>query len=340
MLIAACAMAAATAHAQWRQDIDFRTGATAATASEVMRIKSGGNVGIGTQSPTATLQVSGSLIVSTSAQTTTPTLWVGAGQVGLGTSSPAAKLGVDGRIRAFGSSGEFVVSRRDNNATAWSIYSNSGELHFHDQLSSSNKITVLQTSGNVGIGTTAPNAKLDVVGTISGTALLISGTAQIDTLYVNGQRVRGLVQMNEVTASGTQVDFTGIPTEVDRVTVMFREVSMNGAGEPRIQLGTSGGIQATGYVSAGLTAGGNNKNATDSCLLASSSAAADTHSGPITFTRMSGNSWVMGGILAMTNSTARYSACYVNLTGTLDRLRVTDDAGGSFDSGSIAVMYE
>jgi hypothetical protein len=48
----------------------------------------------GSTSPTATLQVSGSIIVSASAQTSTPTLFVGTnGRVGIGT---AASLQVSG----------------------------------------------------------------------------------------------------------------------------------------------------------------------------------------------------------------------------------------------------
>lgn len=64
---------------------------------EQLYLKSGGNVGVNTQSPTATLQVSGSFIVSTSAQTTTPSLYIGTnGNVGLANVAPSATLTVTG----------------------------------------------------------------------------------------------------------------------------------------------------------------------------------------------------------------------------------------------------
>ena len=56
-------------------------------------LTSGGLLGVGTTSPTATLQVSGSFIVSTSTQTTTPSLYVGTnGNVGFGTAGPIFKI--------------------------------------------------------------------------------------------------------------------------------------------------------------------------------------------------------------------------------------------------------
>jgi hypothetical protein len=55
-----------------------------------------GNIGVGTASPTATLQVSGSFIVSSTGQTTTPTLYAGTnGNVGIGTAAPSVKLDIN-----------------------------------------------------------------------------------------------------------------------------------------------------------------------------------------------------------------------------------------------------
>ena len=58
-------------------------------------LTSGGLLGVGTSSPTATLQVSGSFIVSTSPRQPHPSLYVGTnGNVGIGTTSPLADLDV------------------------------------------------------------------------------------------------------------------------------------------------------------------------------------------------------------------------------------------------------
>jgi len=66
-----------------------------------------GNVGIGTESPTATLQVSGTLTVSTSTQdATSPSLYVGSnGRVGIGTSAPLAPLDVAGNALVYSRTG-------------------------------------------------------------------------------------------------------------------------------------------------------------------------------------------------------------------------------------------
>jgi hypothetical protein len=55
--------------------------------------------------------------------------------------------------------------------------------------------------------------------------------------------------VNVGTTSGAAIDFTGIPSWVRRVTLMMDGVSTNGTSPLLVQIGTSGGIENTGYAS-------------------------------------------------------------------------------------------
>lgn len=82
--------------------------------------------------------------------------------VGIGTSSPAQKLSVNGNIRIDGSGlTEFIIN---NGTNEWEMYmpSGSNDLRFYR---GTDKMT-LTSGGNVGIGTTNPNTKLNVIGAI------------------------------------------------------------------------------------------------------------------------------------------------------------------------------
>lgn len=145
--------------------------------------------------------------------------------------------------------------------------------------------------------------------------------------------------------SGTSIDFTGIPAGVKRITVMFNGVSTNGTSIPQIQIG-SGGITATGYLGSGcITASGVVSavaNNSTGFLTAGDCAATYVRHGSCVITNVSGNIWVMSGVLGQSDAT-RIQNCggSVTLPGTLDRVRITTVNGtDTFDAGSINILYE
>lgn len=182
---------------------------------------------------------------------------------------------------------------------------------------------------------------------------IINGTTGINQVQSNVVEPGDLTQpLTLVTAknttSGTSIDVTGIPSWVNRVTVMLNGVSTNGTSLVQFQLG-SGSVQTTGYVSTGS----NSANAISPGVTSSTSgllieggnlpAASWFRSGRITLERVSGNLWVASSTAmagpAATNMIAGAGA--VTLSGPLDRIRLTTVNGtDTFDAGSISIMYE
>ena len=93
------------------------------------------------------------------------------GNVGIGQISPEQLLHLSGTnprilIEATSSNPEINFKNTGDIASSiWSVYKNgsTGDLHFYQN---GNKLTLQKNTGNVGIGTTTPQGKLDVNGTI------------------------------------------------------------------------------------------------------------------------------------------------------------------------------
>ena len=173
-------------------------------------------------------------------------------------------------------------------------------------------------------------------------SVIINGSAGVTTN--SGAVYDSLQRGTSVTASGTSVDFTSIPSWVRRITVMFSAVSTNGTSNPLIQIG-SGSITTSGYVSTGGNAVNNASpqvgSSTAGFLLGEIALSTALLSGTIVITNISGNSWVSNSFGKYLTDRCFFGGGNVTLSGTLDRVRITTVNGtDTFDAGTINIIYE
>jgi len=175
-------------------------------------------------------------------------------------------------------------------------------------------------------------------------SVVINGSAGVTTN--SGAVYNGIASGTAVAStSGTSIDFTSIPSWVKRITVMFNAVSTNGSSLPQIQLGDSGGIETTGYVSV-VTA--NNAataaNSTTGLLVNAIGNAGYVVTGIVIITTLGSNLWVSSTVTTTDAALGNFSitgAGRKTLSDTLDRIRITTVNGtDTFDAGSINILYE
>lgn len=148
-----------------------------------------------------------------------------------------------------------------------------------------------------------------------------------------------------VTTSGTSIDFTGIPAGVKQIVISFINVSTDGSSNPRIQIGDSGGIENTGYVSTSHSFVTGTVSVTTSTAGWDIKSASDTNqlSGSVTLTleNSSSNTWAIQGIVAAAGANSTFTlAGTKSLSAVLDRLRITTINGSdAFDNGEINIAY-
>ena len=283
-------------------NIQTSSGDTKFTAggSERMRIESGGDVGIGTTNPGATLQIGGgtasvlqkihgavtagiqiftgggagtkiasleqyfsnegSLFLFLSGTTkillrASGDSYLNGGKVGIGTTAPLFKFQVEGTPPA--TNGALINIRNSaattTNTTFGGIYFNSAPGNdFSIGKSNVNSVTTLSfrngntgaslidvsPSGNVGIGTTTPAVKLDVVGSSNGAAIRVAGLNTDSAAHYYGFMhdpidLQGTTQVNTfysggaIKASTTITDYAGIRIDTPSVSADGAAVTNN-----------------------------------------------------------------------------------------------------------------
>jgi hypothetical protein len=183
----------------------------------------------------------------------------------------------------------------------------------------------------------------DTSGTLTVSAPLVAGSNTV-TLPAATGTISLLERATAVAStSGTSIDFTGIPSWAKRITVMLNGVSVSGTSSILIQLGDSGGIETTGYVSSstGFSGGSGATSSSTAGLIVFSNDATYILSGIITIANVTSNSWVNSGSGKLGTTVSWICGGNKDLSETLDRVRITTVNGtDTFDAGTINIMYE
>ena len=151
--------------------------------------------------------------------------------------------------------------------------------------------------------------------------------------------------MTEQAASGTSVDFTGIPSWVKRITVMFSGVSTNGTSPIIIKLGTSSGIVNSGYATFGtmLGVGALASIFRDDCIsIMFTVPDGGAVFGQSIITKLSDSVYTSSGSMVSNNVGGNVTGgTQLSLSETLDRIRITTANGTDvFDAGIINLLVE
>ena len=194
-------------------------------------------------------------------------------------------------------------------------------------------------SGAVQIGgsdaiTISTGLNTTFAGTVTATGTVAGSTG---TLYplVAGTAV--------ASTSGTAIDFTGIPSWARRITVMFAGVSLSGTDQLLVQIG-SGSVTTSGYASSSgilVNAGASAAVTSTSGFVVVANGAANIVYGSMVLTNVSSNTWVASHSLGFNGALSiNGGGASSNLSGALDRVRITTTGTNTFDAGTINILYE
>jgi hypothetical protein len=175
----------------------------------------------------------------------------------------------------------------------------------------------------------------------------VSGNLTVTGTLTASSGVSGAITSGTaVSASGTSVNFTGIPSGVKRITVMFSGLSLSASSVPIIQIGAGTTPETTGYLGSvsNLTSGAATEASTTGFRVLGSAAGSNATviSGSVIINLLTGSTWVAFGSTARTDAATTSTFAYnKTITGTLGVVRITSVNGtDTFDAGSINIFYE
>lgn len=157
--------------------------------------------------------------------------------------------------------------------------------------------------------------------------------------------VSSITLSTPMTATGTSIDFTGIPAGIKSLTFNFMQVSTNSTSPLIMQIGDSGGIETTGYLSKAENGDGSGAfllvTTGYPVVVATSNTVVISGNFTIFLGDESTNTWIGTGIMRLEAAATPYLVGIKDLSGVLDRVRFTTINGtDTFDLGKVNISWE
>jgi hypothetical protein len=197
--------------------------------------------------------------------------------------------------------------------------------------SANQSYTLKFPSGNVTAG------KFLKVDSVSG-----SGTTGVGTMTFADASAGFTLGTPVSTNSGSEIDFTGIPSTATFIILNMQFVSLSGSDHIRIQLGTSSGVATSGYdTGLGEIGSSSTQGISNGLPMYLASAGRQVSSTVfITLSNSSNNTYNMSSVNYRRDSAQmQISQGSITLSGVLDRVRIETTGSNTFDGGTANIMY-
>lgn len=152
----------------------------------------------------------------------------------------------------------------------------------------------------------------------------------------------GRSPMSVIIGSGSYAEISGFPTTSTEINLIFTGLSLAAAQEMYIQLGTTSGIETTGYSGLVRSDAGFYSGFTSNFQLTKGLAASEGYWGRVVLFNQGSNTWTVHSVLHAAGTSETHGVVatgWKTIASALTRVRVYAGASSSFDGGGIYSSY-